>query len=90
MIERGIADGSGWVDMGDDLHGATREYETVRLPDEHGGQWVAVYDREVVRLPDGRIGILNILAHKTLNVIEMRDGSGFLWVRKREAEGEEE
>tara|TARA_R110000824_G_scaffold237803_2_gene426606 strand:- start:193 stop:462 length:270 start_codon:yes stop_codon:yes gene_type:complete len=89
MIEEGVANGDGVVTFpnGDAIF--SYEYDTVRLPANLGGAWVCVLEREVVHLPDGRIGILNHLGHPRVNVIEMRDGSGFVWVSKSGACEEE-
>lgn len=40
----GTTDGSGVVDMGDGVFIPTQDLKTVRLPEEHGGHWVAVLD----------------------------------------------
>ena len=79
---RGIADGSGAVDMGAGFTALPKEYDTVRIPEELGGEWVCVINSQMMRLPDGRIGRYLHLAHDSIDCIEMRDGSGALWVRK--------
>jgi|9_EtaG_2_1085328.scaffolds.fasta_scaffold03123_14 hypothetical protein len=83
---RGFADGSGAVDMGAGVHAFPQEYDTVRLPDDLGGAWVCVVKSQMMRLPDGRIGRYLHLTHPEIDCIEMRDGSGALWVRKPKAE----
>lgn len=83
---RGFADGSGAVDMGAGVHAFPQEYDTVRLPDDLGGAWVCVVKSQMMRLPDGRIGRYLHLLHPEIDCIEMRDGSGALWVRKPKAE----
>lgn len=85
----GWADGAA-IDMGDGVYLPTDTYETVRLPDELGGEWCAVVDSHMVKLPDGRIGRYHILAHPTVDCISLRNGDGALWVRKQSKGGEEE
>tara|TARA_X000001382_G_scaffold94483_2_gene68983 strand:- start:1016 stop:1342 length:327 start_codon:yes stop_codon:yes gene_type:complete len=87
---RGFADGSGAVDMGAGVHALPQEYDTVRLPDDLGGAWVCVVKSQMMRLPDGRIGRYLHLTHPEIDCIEMRDGSGALWVRKPTHTGGEE
>lgn len=86
----GWTDGAGAVDMGDGMFIPTTQYETIRLPEELGGDWCAVLDQSIIHLPDGRIGIYHILAHPTIDCISLRNGDGALWVRKQNKGGEEE
>lgn len=84
----GWTDGAGAVDMGDGMLIPTTQYETIRLPEELGGDWCAVLHQHAMRLPDGRIGIYHTLAHSTIDCISLRNGDGALWVRKPKAECE--
>ena len=85
----GHVDGYGaGVDMGDGVHMITNEYRTVRLPDnltDGVETWSAVIAVRTMRLPDGRYGRLLTLTHKTVDVIEVLDGSGYLWINKVES-----
>lgn len=88
MTEWGEALGGGVVRLANGDEVFTYEYDTVRLPEDLGGAWVCVLEREVVHLPDGRIGVLNHLAHPSVNVIEVRGEGAFLWVKKPNDEEE--
>ena len=84
----GWTDGAGAVNMGDGTIAVTTDYETVRLPEELGGEWCAVLDQYITTLPDGRIGVYHILSHPIIDCISLRNGDGALWVRKPKAECE--
>ena len=87
------------VDMGDGEYCPTDIYETVRLPDDltlDGVEtWAFILSVKHMRLPDGRYGRYLTLSHEKIDVIELLDGSGYLWVNKPSTEpmnegGEEE
>lgn len=78
----GWTDGAGAVDMGDGTHAVTQDYETVRLPDELGGEWVCIISSSLRTLLDGRIGRHHVLAHPKIDCISLLNGDGALWVRK--------
>lgn len=84
----GWTDGAGAVDIGDGVYVPTQEYETVRLPDELGGEWCVILSSSLRRLPDGRIGRHHVLAHPTIDCIALLNGDGALWVRKAKEEVE--
>jgi len=86
----GWTDGAGAVDIGDGVYVPTQEYETVRLPDELGGEWCVILSSSLRTLPDGRIGRHHVLAHPTIDCIALLNGDGALWVRKQNTGEEEE
>jgi len=78
----GLTDGSGVINMRNGTFVGTHDYDTIRLPDELGGQWCAVLHSEIVNLPDGRIGRYHTLSHDEIDCISLLNGDGALWVRK--------
>ena len=56
----GRADGSGAVDMGDGLYVPTKDFKTIRLPDDYGGQWATVLGRGDTTI-NGMYGTLYLL-----------------------------
>ena len=76
------------VDMGDGTIALADTYDTVKLPEEYGGSWCAVLGMRHIRMTDGRIGRYLTLAHDSVDVIELLDGSGYLWVRRKGGEEE--
>lgn len=82
----GWTDGAGAVDIGDGVVVPTTQYETIRLPEELGGEWCVILSSSLRTLPDGRIGRHHVLAHPTIDCIALLNGDGALWVRKPKAE----
>ena len=74
------------VDMGDGVFIPTQDFRTVRLPEEHGGHWVAVIDTD-----DLIIGGYNAKAYLLagdVSVISIHgyEGGTQLWVATKQIE----
>tara|TARA_Y100001937_G_C6977448_1_gene266139 strand:+ start:64 stop:372 length:309 start_codon:yes stop_codon:yes gene_type:complete len=84
----GTTDGSGVVDMGDGVFIPTRDFKTVRLPEQHGGHWVAVIDSAEIGTPTPhgwkRDGTVYLLA-ADVSVISLDIGTQS-WVATKQIE----
>lgn len=87
----GWTDGSSPVDLGDGFYAPTLDYDTIRLPENLGGEWCAVVSTRIIKLPDGRIGRYHTLSHPSIDCISLHNGDGAVWVRRNtHARSEEE
>ena len=82
MIETGLTDGSGLVNLGDGVFVPTHDFATVKVPKALGGGWFNVVSSENVELEDGRLGRLHVLDHPEVDVIALFNGEGALWIYK--------
>mgnify|MGYP003118078617 FL=1 len=81
-FETGTTDGSGLVDMGDGLYVPTKDFKTIRLPEEHGGQWATVLGSGDTII-EGMHGTLYLLSGE-ISVFSARDMQ--LWIPTHQIE----
>ena len=82
MIETGLTDGSGLVDLGDGVFVPTHDFATVKVPKALGGGWFNVVSSENVELEDGRLGRLHVLDNPEVDVLALFNGEGALGIYK--------
>ena len=82
----GTTDGSGVVDMGDGLFIPTRDFKTVRLPEEHGGHWVAVIDTDDLFIGGYNAKAYLLAGDVSVISIDGYEGGTQLWVATKQIE----